>query len=55
MHETVELDVCRELPPPHDKSLILEPARAPADVGRHGNYNNSSLGSHPESPRDAGG
>mgnify|MGYP003299174040 CR=1 FL=1 len=29
-------------------SLVLDAAHAPADVGRHDNYNKSSLGSHSE-------
>jgi hypothetical protein len=51
VNQTFELDISGELAATRDESLVLEPARAPADVGRHGNYNNSSLGSHSESPR----
>ncbi len=60
--QPVELDVPGEVAGAGDESLILDAARAAADVGRHGNYNRSSLGSHsagptnPEAPSvDAGG
>jgi hypothetical protein len=51
--QAVELDVPRKVPSPGDESLVFYPAHAPADVGRHGNYNNSSLGSHSESPTNS--
>jgi hypothetical protein len=44
--KSVELDVPRVAAPPRDESLVFEPARAPTDVWRHANYNNSSLVTH---------
>ena len=62
MKQSVELDVSRVATAADDQTLILDAARAPADIGRHGNYNRSSLGSHsagaanPEAPSvEAGG
>src|SRR5260370_41933004 len=43
--QVFELDVPRVATCPGDEPFVLDPARAPADVGRHGNYNNSSPGS----------
>jgi hypothetical protein len=35
--------------------FVFDPARAPADVGRHGNYNKSSLGTFAVAPNNEGG
>jgi hypothetical protein len=43
--QAVELDIPSEATCPYDEPFVLDSARAPADVWRHGNYNNSSLGS----------
>ena len=53
MKQAVQLDVPCEATLACDESLVLDAAHAPADVGRHDNYNKSSLGTHSESPTNS--
>jgi hypothetical protein len=50
VQQAIELDVSGEATRPYDEPFVLDPARAPADVWRHGNYNNSSLGGPSRKP-----